>query len=104
MPKVMVSTGLAPRRMTASRTVVISLRLALQEELADRRSEAVSASSNCTISTTRPSSGVPSHTRAANRVELVGRGFELGRGTGEFVEIDHTLPIGTPRFRTSDQS
>ncbi len=47
-----------------------------------RRSEAVRASSNCTISTTWPSSGVPSHTSAARRVLLVGSGSELGGGPG----------------------
>ena len=73
-PSVRASTGLAPSRITASRTVLISLRLELHEEFADRSSEAVRASSNCTISTTCPSSGVPSHTSAARRVLLVGSG------------------------------
>ena len=66
----MASTGLAPSRITASRTVVISTRLELQEELAERRSDAVRASSNCTISTTWPSSGAPAHTSDARRVTL----------------------------------
>ena len=94
-PRVSASTGLAPRRITASRTVVISLRLALHDEFAERSSDAVRASSNCTISTTWPSSGVPAHTSAASRVAARGQRLQLGRGPGQLVEVDHALLIGT---------
>ena len=103
-PSVSASTGLAPRRITASRTVVISTAARAPRRVRrpeERRGEGLVELHDLHDLARAP--GAPAHTSAASRVALGGQRLQLGGGPGQLVEVDHALLIGT-RGRGSSRS